>query len=92
MRKYKIVLNDFISHRDLEDNFRKWANRKEEIIIFDFHRLKTLDRVSFDAILRVKKALELIGKRVFFCCLSPFIAAIVSLWDIEIDTLFEDNI
>ncbi|MEO1923958.1 MAG: STAS domain-containing protein [Nautiliaceae bacterium] len=92
MRKYKVVLDEFISAREIEDNFRKWADKKEEIIIFDFHRLKTIDQISFKALFRVKKGLELIGKSVYFCCLPPCIASVISFWDIELEGLFEDEI
>jgi len=92
MRKYKVVLNEFISSGEIEDNFRNWASKKEEIIIFDFHRLKTLDKISFEALLRVKKGLGLLGKKVYFCCLPPYIASIVSMWDVDVNALFEDTV
>ena len=90
MKRYKAVLNEFVSTRDIEDMFRDLA-KKDEVIIFDFHKVKTLDRVAFETLLRVKKALELLGKKVFFCCLSPAVAAIVSMWeDIDVEAMFDD--
>ena len=90
MKKYKVVLNEFVSTREIEDMFRDLA-KKDEVIIFDFHKVKTLDKVTFEALLKVKKALELLGKQVFFCCLSPAVAAIVSMWDdLEIEAIFDD--
>ena len=47
--------------------------------------------MTFEAILRIKKALELLGKKVFFCCFSPAVAAIVSMWeDIDVEAMFDD--
>jgi anti-anti-sigma regulatory factor len=90
MKKYKVVLNEFVSTREIEDMFRDLA-KKDEVIVFDFHKVKTLDRMSFEAILRIKKALELLGKKVFFCCFSPAVAAIVSMWeDIDVEAMFDD--
>jgi anti-anti-sigma regulatory factor len=90
MKKYRVVLDEFISSRDIEDVFRDLA-KKDEVIVFDFHKVKTLDKISFKSLLKVKKALELLGKKVFFCCLSPAVAAIVAMWeDIDIETVFDD--
>jgi anti-anti-sigma regulatory factor len=90
MKRYKVILDEFISARNIENMFRDLA-KKDEVIIFDFHKVKTLDKITFETLLRVKKGLELLGKEVFFCCLSPAVAAIVSMWDdLEIEAIFDD--
>jgi len=89
MKRYKVVLSEFLSSRDIEGMFRELA-KKGDFIIFDFHKVKTLDKVSFDALLKIKKALSLLGKKAVFCCLPPTIAAIISMWEEEVEVVFDD--
>ena len=84
------MLSEFLSSRDKEGMFRELA-KKGDFIIFNFHKVKTLDKVSFDALLKIKKALSLLGKKAVFCCLPPTIAAIISMWEEEVvEVVFDD--
>jgi len=88
--KYKIVLKEFLNEIEIKDMFRVVAKREEGKILIDFSYVKTIDKVSFNAILNLKKALELLGKIVLFCCIPPYIAQIISAWDVDIDTIYNE--
>ena len=91
MRKYKFSLKEFISQNEIEDKFRKITKEKFEILIIDFSNLKTIDKVSFQSIIKLQKAFKLMGKEVYFCCIPPYIAHILSTWDYKFEVMFNDD-
>jgi len=88
--KYKVVLKEFINEIEIQDLFREIARKKENEILIDFKYVKTIDRLSFDAILKFKQKLKLLGKKVEFCCIPAYIAQIISEWDIDIKAKYND--
>ena len=46
MKRYKVVLGEFISARDIEDMFRDLA-KKDEVIIFDFGKSRSISFMHF---------------------------------------------
>jgi len=88
--KYKIVLKEFINEIEIQDLFREIAHKLEEEILIDFKYVKTIDKLSFKAILQLKQKLELLGKKVSFCCIPAYIAQIISDWDIDIEAKYND--
>jgi len=93
--KYRVVLNSFISQRHLEDLYFNISKEieKYEVIIIDFSKLQTIDKFSFEYILKMQKAWQMLGKEVYLCCIPDYIAEIASNWDFEkIDSIINEDI
>jgi len=88
--KYKVVLKEFLNEIEIQDLFREIAKKNETEILIDFSYVKTIDKVSFNAILKLKRKLELIGKKVIFCCIPAYIAQIISEWNVDIKAQYND--
>jgi len=88
--KYKVVLKEFLNEIEISDMFREIATKEHIEILIDFSYVKTIDKISFKAILNLKNGLELLGKKVYLCCIPPYIAQIISMWDIEIEAIYND--
>ena len=90
MKRYKFVLKEFISEPEIEDSFRELAKIKFDILVIDFSKLKTIDKIGFKAIINLSKAFKLMGRSVYFCCIPPYIADILSSWDFKFEVIFND--
>jgi len=89
MRRYRYHLNQFISAQEIDEQFRELAKKKFDELIIDFSNLQTVDRLSFEALLKMSKSFELMGREVYFCCIPPYIADILSNWDFNFKVLFD---
>ena len=88
--KYKVLLKEFLNDVEISDMFREIAKKKDNEILVDFSNVKTIDKISFKALLNLKKSLELLGKKVYFCCIPPYIAQIIAMWDIDVETIYNE--
>jgi anti-anti-sigma regulatory factor len=90
MKRYKFVLKEFISEPEIEDSFRELAKIKFDILVIDFSKLKTIDKIGLEAVINLAKAFRLMGRSAYFCCIPPHIADILSNWDFEFEVMFND--
>ena len=89
--KYKVLLKEFLNDVEISDMFREIAKKENNEILVNFSNVKTIDTISFKSILNLKKSLELLGKKVEFCCIPPYIAQIIAMWDVDIETIYNET-
>ncbi len=88
--KYKVLLKEFLNDVEISDMFREIAKKENGIVLVDFSNVKTINKISFKTLLDLKKSLELLGKKVEFCCIPPYIAQIIAMWDIDVETIYNE--
>ena len=88
--KYKVLLKEFLNDVEISDMFREIAKKENGIVLVDFSNVKTINKISFKTLLDLKKSLELLGKKVEFCCIPPSVAQIIAMWDIDVETIYNE--
>jgi len=84
---YRIVLNEFISQNYLENLYFNTSKeiKKYNKILIDLSKVQTIDRFSFEYLIKMQKSWQMLGKEVFLCCIPDYIAEIISNWEFDFD-------